>query len=367
MLSPLAPRQRERGDVGRNLNSFCLMTTLTLYDRRDCPYSKLVRSTLDRLGVDYDETLVPDEHENRTEVEERPGQTGVPVLFDDRVENGFVTDSTDIVQHLEDTDWGPARTNESRRRVLAALGTSLAAGLAGCSGDNRGADEGADASGGDEADDGDSGSGDDTGDSEDEGTPTGSNVVLVEDSESTREYANSSVQAIDFVVENQGGSRSGGVSVRVDWTNADGDVIAEGDAGVFTLGSGVRWSGLAAMREEPDEEPDDYEVSVSAADELDEQPDLSVTESSIEIAESDGEEELVVRGTATNNTGEDWDSVVINVQLLDGQGTLVAEEIESDTSIDDGETWDFERPFSDQDTSLAEDGEAEFYFEVQHL
>jgi len=80
-----------------------VMTTLTLYDRQDCPYSKLVRSTLDRLGVDYDETLVPDKHEERTEVEERTGQTGVPVLFDDRVENGFITDSTDIVHHLEDT------------------------------------------------------------------------------------------------------------------------------------------------------------------------------------------------------------------------------------------------------------------------
>jgi glutaredoxin len=79
------------------------MGDLELYDRQDCPYSKRVRETLEKLGVEYDETIVPDEHRNRTEVRERTGQTGVPVLFDDELDEGFLADSSEIVNHLERT------------------------------------------------------------------------------------------------------------------------------------------------------------------------------------------------------------------------------------------------------------------------
>ena len=79
------------------------MSTLELYDRQDCPYSKLVRNTLEKVGVDYDETIVPDAQDDRTEVRDRTGQTSIPVLFDDRHADGFVTDSTEIVQHLQET------------------------------------------------------------------------------------------------------------------------------------------------------------------------------------------------------------------------------------------------------------------------
>jgi Glutaredoxin and related proteins len=75
--------------------------TLELYDREDCPYSKRVRDTLDELGVEYEETLVPNAHKNRTEVEQLTGQTGVPVLFDDNAADGFLTDTDEIVAHLE--------------------------------------------------------------------------------------------------------------------------------------------------------------------------------------------------------------------------------------------------------------------------
>lgn len=77
------------------------MPELELYDREDCPYSKRVRDTLDELGLEYDETLVPDAHKNRTEVEELTGQTGVPVLFDDNADGGYLTDTDEIVSHLE--------------------------------------------------------------------------------------------------------------------------------------------------------------------------------------------------------------------------------------------------------------------------
>ncbi len=77
------------------------MTKLELYDRRDCPYSKKVRETLDELGIDYDETVVPDKHTDRDELYERTGQRGVPVLFDPSLDEGWLADSGEIVTHLE--------------------------------------------------------------------------------------------------------------------------------------------------------------------------------------------------------------------------------------------------------------------------
>ena len=80
-----------------------VMSRLELYDRQDCPYSQKVRDKLEELGVDYDETVVPDKHTDRDEVHERTGQRGVPVLFDPSLEDGWLADSDAIVTHLERT------------------------------------------------------------------------------------------------------------------------------------------------------------------------------------------------------------------------------------------------------------------------
>mgnify|MGYP006275237719 FL=1 len=79
------------------------MTDLELYDRRDCPYSKRVRDKLGELDLPYDETLVPDKHTDRDELHELTGQRGVPVLFDPKLDGGWLSDSDEIVSHLERT------------------------------------------------------------------------------------------------------------------------------------------------------------------------------------------------------------------------------------------------------------------------
>ncbi|WP_311172110.1 glutathione S-transferase N-terminal domain-containing protein [Halobellus ordinarius] len=79
------------------------MSDLELYDRRDCPYSKRVRSKLSELDLAYDETVVPDKHTDREELHERTGQRSVPALFDPATESGWLTDSDEIVAHLERT------------------------------------------------------------------------------------------------------------------------------------------------------------------------------------------------------------------------------------------------------------------------
>ena len=77
------------------------MVQIELYDREQCPYSQKVREKLGDLGLAYDETVDPDAHGDRTEVEERTGQTGVPVLFDEAMDDDYLADSSDIVAYLD--------------------------------------------------------------------------------------------------------------------------------------------------------------------------------------------------------------------------------------------------------------------------
>jgi glutaredoxin len=74
---------------------------IELYDREQCPYSQKVRDKLAELDLVYDETVVPDAHGDRTMVEDRTGQTGVPVLFDDSIDEEFIADSSEIIAYLD--------------------------------------------------------------------------------------------------------------------------------------------------------------------------------------------------------------------------------------------------------------------------
>ncbi len=78
------------------------MANLELYELEGCPYCAKVKNKLDELDLEYDSTMVPRSHDERTEVEEVSGQTGVPVLVDE--ENGVdaMPESDDIVEYLEE-------------------------------------------------------------------------------------------------------------------------------------------------------------------------------------------------------------------------------------------------------------------------
>lgn len=77
--------------------------TRELYGRQSCPYSETVRNTLEELGLEYEETNVPEKHADRTEVDDRTGQTGVPILFDPELDDEWLGDSMEIVDFLEST------------------------------------------------------------------------------------------------------------------------------------------------------------------------------------------------------------------------------------------------------------------------
>jgi len=79
------------------------MPNLTLYELPGCPYCAKVKTKLSDLSLDYESIEVPRSHDERTEVEEVSGQTGVPVLVDP--DNGIegMPESDDIVAYLDRT------------------------------------------------------------------------------------------------------------------------------------------------------------------------------------------------------------------------------------------------------------------------
>ena len=79
------------------------MADLELYELDGCPYCAKVKRKLDELGLEYDSHMVPRSHDERTEVQEVSGQTGVPVLVDNEHGVEGMPESDDIVEYLEQT------------------------------------------------------------------------------------------------------------------------------------------------------------------------------------------------------------------------------------------------------------------------
>ncbi len=79
------------------------MASITLYERRGCPFCTKVTATLDELDLEYETVEVPAPRSERTEVESISGQTGVPVLVDEDHGIEGMAESDDIVAYLERT------------------------------------------------------------------------------------------------------------------------------------------------------------------------------------------------------------------------------------------------------------------------
>ncbi|MFC7140958.1 glutathione S-transferase N-terminal domain-containing protein [Halosimplex aquaticum] len=78
------------------------MANLELYELEGCPYCAKVTKKLDELDLEYESHMVPRSHDERTEVEEVSGQTGVPVLVDEENDVEGMPESDDIVEYLEE-------------------------------------------------------------------------------------------------------------------------------------------------------------------------------------------------------------------------------------------------------------------------
>ena len=78
------------------------MSDLILYELSGCPYCAKVINKLDELGLEYESREVPRSHNERTEVKEVSGQTGVPVLIDEEYGIDGMPESDDIVAHLQE-------------------------------------------------------------------------------------------------------------------------------------------------------------------------------------------------------------------------------------------------------------------------
>ncbi|MFB6112915.1 MAG: glutaredoxin family protein [Halodesulfurarchaeum sp.] len=79
------------------------MVKRRLYVLPGCPYCQKVERVLDDLDLEYEEVIVPSQHEKRTDVKEISGQTGVPVLVDPEHGIEGMNESDDIVEYLRST------------------------------------------------------------------------------------------------------------------------------------------------------------------------------------------------------------------------------------------------------------------------
>ena len=76
------------------------MEQLKLYNIDGCGYCAMVRSTLEKLDLDYETVNVPWPHHERTEVYEASGQYMVPVFVDGDV---VLSDEYEIIDYLKKT------------------------------------------------------------------------------------------------------------------------------------------------------------------------------------------------------------------------------------------------------------------------
>lgn len=76
---------------------------LVLYELEGCPYCAKVKNKLAELDLEYESVMVDRDRDDRDEVREVSGQTGVPVLVDEAHGVEAMPESDDIVEHLEAT------------------------------------------------------------------------------------------------------------------------------------------------------------------------------------------------------------------------------------------------------------------------
>ena len=74
--------------------------SVVLYQTDWCPYCIRVRQALDALAVAYDVVNVPDEHSERTQLQELFGKTGVPSMTDGDVK--IADDDDAIIEYLQE-------------------------------------------------------------------------------------------------------------------------------------------------------------------------------------------------------------------------------------------------------------------------
>lgn len=89
------------------------MPDLELYTLPGCPFCAMVESTLDELGLEYEEHVVPAARFQREEVKAVSGQAGVPVLVDNTAGIEGMPESSDIVAYLERTYGDSGETDEA--------------------------------------------------------------------------------------------------------------------------------------------------------------------------------------------------------------------------------------------------------------
>jgi len=222
-----------------------------------------------------------------------------------------------------------------RQRMLALTGTVLAGSVAGCSG---GADEetaagDTDGSGDDDSDDGSEAT--DASETE-ESRP---DVVVVEEEMTDDTYTDTEyAKIVEFEVENQGDGRSGPVDIAVDWFDSNGEKTGDERRDIPFLPADTTWASFVPSIYEFDT-PDSYELELEVDTELEEQPEVTVSEITVEVEEAvdndyDADYAVFGKGEAEYDGDTEINYLTTKAIFYDEQGRVVWSTSEKRTSVD---------------------------------
>lgn len=252
-------------------------------------------------------------------------------------------------------DWGV-----DRRQALTILGGTVLGGLAGCTSDDdsgQGNIEGT-------APDAEETTTETTADSEtteeettEEETTTEAGEAEVAIGEGTfgvADFGYSEYPYYEVELTNEGNAPSGIIELVVDWFDENDEYIDDTLEELVSLKAGTTWIARSYYIGDKDEVAS-AEASGNYNMALPEWPEgLEVTSSKLLT----GGENVKVRATVENNTGEMVDYVAFYGKLFDTDGNVLGQVWTNETELADGSTWQAEREWDDEERAkLAKDYE----------
>lgn len=141
-------------------------------------------------------------------------------------------------------------------------------------------------------------------------------------------------------VENVGDAPSGEIELAADWYNEDGDYLDNDRAWLQTLRPGETWLARVRYLGGDGETVADYDLSGEVGDDPPTAADGLVLEDDHEMRV--GEDEAVVEGRITNDTGTDQSYLEVIALFYDEECRVLADEWTNVTDVADGDTWAFD-------------------------
>lgn len=150
---------------------------------------------------------------------------------------------------------------------------------------------------------------------------------------------------VTATVENVGDAPSGQIDLEADWYDEDENYLDNDRAWLQTLRPGETWIAQVRYLGTSEETVDDYELAYEVESDPPTAPEsLVLEESEMRV----GEDDVVIDGRITNNTGSDQSYVETIAVIYDEECRVLDTEWTNVTDVADGDTWAFDMTWFDR-------------------